>query len=167
MLIYPLENINDFDVLKHEVLTLIEKVGLNSNQIICQQLTPNSTDWTIGVGRIAELEHQDEHLYKFINENLKGSKLEELILKYDAFRTRVMIMPPKQCYSVHSDPTPRIHVPIITNSQSWMVWPYLKSCEQMRCGKVYWTDTTKHHSFFNGGDTDRIHIVMGIKDYDE
>jgi hypothetical protein len=164
MLVYPLEDINNFHILVNEIQTLIEEVGLSNNQIICQQLTPNSVDWTTGIGRIAELDHQDEHLYKFVNENLKGSKLEELILKYDGFRTRIMIMPPKQCYSVHSDPTPRIHIPIVTNSQSWMIWPYLKVCEQMRPGKVYWADTSKHHSFFNGGDTARIHIVMGIEE---
>lgn len=163
MLVYPLENINNFDSLVNEVTTLIHEIGLVNNQIICQQIDNDNPDWSTGIGRIAELDHQDEHLYTFVNERLKGSKLEELIIKYNAFRTRIMVMPPKQCYSVHADPTPRLHIPIITNSQSWMVWPYLNACEQMRVGNVYWADTTKHHSFLNGGDTARIHIVMGIK----
>jgi hypothetical protein len=163
MLVYPLENIDNFDVLVNEITSLIDEVGITHNQIICQQMTTNNSDWTTGIGRIDQLDHRDEHLYKFINKKLKGSKLEELITKYNAFRTRIMIMPPRQCYSIHADPTPRLHIPIITNEQSWMVWPYLNACEQMRPGKVYWADTTKHHSFLNGGETIRVHIVMGVE----
>jgi hypothetical protein len=163
MLVYPLENINNFDLLVKEVTDLMAEVGPDNNQIICQQISPIETSWTNGVGRIDQLDHQDEDLYKFINKQLKGSILEKLITKYDAFRTRIMIMPARQCYSVHADPTPRLHIPIITNDQSWMIWPYLNACEQMRIGKVYWADTTKHHSFLNGGETARVHIVMGVK----
>jgi hypothetical protein len=163
MLVYPLENIIDFDILVNEVTTLIDEVGINNNQIICQQTTPDDSDWTTGIGRIAELDHQNENLYKFVNKKLKGSKLEELIIKYNAFRTRIMIMTPRQCYSVHADPTPRLHIPIITNDQSWMIWPYINQCSQMRAGKLYWADTTKHHSFLNGGETARVHVVMGVE----
>jgi hypothetical protein len=163
MLVYPLENIDDFDVLVKEVTDLIDSIGPNSNQIICQQMSPNETSWTNGIGRIDQLDHQDEHLYTFINKELAGSKLAELIKKYKAFRTRIMILPPRQCYSIHADPTPRLHIPIITNKQSWMIWPHLNICEKMRLGKIYWTDTTKHHSFLNGGETVRVHIVMGVE----
>ena len=163
MLVYPLENIDDFDVLVKEVTDLIDSIGPNSNQIICQQMSPNETSWTNGIGRIDQLDHQDEHLYTFINKELAGSKLADLIKKYKAFRTRIMILPPRQCYSIHADPTPRLHIPIITNKQSWMIWPHLNICENMRLGKIYWTDTTKHHSFLNGGETARVHIVMGVE----
>jgi hypothetical protein len=163
MLVYPLENIDDFNVLVKEVTDLIDRIGPNSNQIICQQMSPNETSWTNGVGRIDQLDHQDEHLYNFINKELEGSKLAEIIKKYKAFRTRIMILPPRQCYSIHADPTPRLHIPIITNKQSWMIWPHLNICENMRLGKIYWTNTTKHHSFLNGGETARVHVVMGVE----
>lgn len=163
MLVVSLENIKDFSLLQQEVLNLVDSLAeKNLQQISCQQLEPDGDDWTAGVGKIAELDHKDEPSYKFINPKLKGSILEEYIKRYNGFRTRIMIMPPKQCYSVHFDPTPRIHIPIITNEQSWMVWPYENKCYQMKKGQVYWTDTRKYHSFFNGSDSNRIHIVMGI-----
>jgi hypothetical protein len=33
----------------------------------------------------------------------------------------------------------------------------------MRAGKLYWADTTKHHTFLNGGETARVHVVMGVE----
>jgi hypothetical protein len=163
MLIIPLETIDDFNLLEEEVFDLINTIGENSSQIICQNLNPDEEDWSTGVGRINELEYQDEYLYKFINKSLKGTRLDHYISKHKGFRTRIMIMNPRQCYSIHADPTPRIHIPIVTDDQAWMIWPYQNVCERMKKGKVYWVDTTKHHTFINGGDTIRIHIVMGVE----
>lgn len=72
-------------------------------------------------------------------------------------------MPPRKCYSVHQDPTPRLHIPIITNEHCWMVWPKDQFCVHLNEGYVYWTNTQKYHSFLNGGTEDRIHIVMCVR----
>jgi hypothetical protein len=163
MTIIPLENIKNFNILVNEVNDIIKKVQIEHNQIICQTIDPDSDDWQTGIGRIAELDYEEENLYTHINRELNGTVLADLIKKYNGFRTRIMIMPSRHCYSIHADPTPRIHIPIVTSDQAWMIWPYLSECKRMNPGVVYWVDTRKQHTFVNGGETARIHIVMGVE----
>jgi len=165
MLIRHIEKFDNFLELSKEVEKIISTIGFRDNQISCQNLNENQNDWYISNGSLKLLEEQDETKYSFINKDLSGSILEKTILKYNAFRTRIMCMPPRRCYSVHSDLTKRIHIPVITNDQCWMVWPLEGFCFQLLQGRVYMTDTTKQHSFFNGHETlNRIHIVMSVKD---
>ena len=149
--------------IKNEVLDIISKVGFKSNQIICQTLAENPDDWYTGIGRIDTLEDQREEEYCHLNSTLAGTKLAALIEHYNCFRTRIMLMPPRQCYSIHADPTPRLHLPIVTNSQCWMIWPLANQCHRMMPGDLYSADTTKAHTFINGSEEDRIHVVFGVK----
>lgn len=155
-----LRPVNKFDKLKQEVLDLCERLNPVSNQIICQTIEEHDDDWTCGIGRIDDLDEKDETLYKHINKNLKNTEIEKLILNYSGFRSRIMILPPKQCYSIHADPTLRIHIPITTNDQCWMVWPEYNDCQHMYSGGEYLTDTTKKHTFINGSTQPRIHLVI-------
>ena len=162
-MIKPLGICESFDKLRSEILSLITCLGTDKTQIICQTIEKNSKDWITGIGSIYDLEHKDEHLYVNRNCNLKNTLIESLINKSHGFRTRIMIMPPKTCYSIHADPTPRIHIPIITNTQSWMIWPMQSACYHLQERLIYWTDTTKNHTFLNGGIENRIHLVMCVK----
>lgn len=164
MLIKSLSPVINFENLKEEVFHVINTVQFRTNQIMCQTLENGSEDFLTGVGRIDELEHQDEHLYKFTQPILHGTILEKLMIEYGAYRTRILKLPPRSCYSIHKDPTPRIHIPIVTSGQSWMIWPYHATCLHLKVGNVYWTDTTEPHTFINGdSDIERIHIVMAVK----
>lgn len=158
-----LEDVPDIDALSGEVHAVIETTGIKIGQIMCQGLTPGVSDWTTGAGHLTTLEHQTEQDYKFINPNLSGSLIEKYINKYNAFRTRIMIMPGRHCYSVHRDLTPRIHIPIITDIHAWMVWPYSSKCYQLEVGKAYWTNTKAMHTFINGSENTRIHLVMCVE----
>jgi len=164
MLINPLYKIDNFDQLQTEVLDIIEKYGPNELQIICQGLEKDVENWKDGTGRIEELEVSEEQQYINLHPYLSNSIIESLINKHNGFRTRIMIMPPNKTYSVHSDPTPRIHIPIVTNDESWMIWPHHSQCKRLTPGFAFWTDTTKKHTFINGGLTDRIHIVMCVNE---
>jgi hypothetical protein len=149
--------------IKKEVLDIIQRVGFKSNQIVCQTLEENSNDWHTGIGRIDLLEDKIEQNYCYLNTELIGTQLGNLIKHYNCFRTRIMLMPPRQCYSIHADPTPRLHLPIITNPQCWMVWPHNNECHRMSVGQLYFADTTKSHTFINGSEEDRIHVIFGVK----
>lgn len=162
MLTYPLYRFSDFSKLIEEVLQIIQLVGFEKNQIICQSLESNLDNWHTGIGSIEELEEKEEQQYCHLNSELKNSLLGALIEKHNGFRTRIMLMPPRQCYSIHSDPTARLHIPIVTNDQCWMIWPRHDTCRQLQPNLVHWTDTRKPHTFVNGSTTDRIHIVMCI-----
>ena len=157
-----LEKITDFNLLVEEVQDLIKRVGLSENQIICQGREQDGEDWHLGTGSLLELEHKEEDTYKYIFPSLKGTVLEKYIKKYNGYRTRIMNVSPRNCYSIHRDPTPRIHIPIVTNKDAWMVWPHYNECHHMGLGYTYWADTTKFHSFMNAGVEDRIHIIMCV-----
>jgi hypothetical protein len=162
MLVRPLHVIDDFETLSAEVFNLINKVQFDKNQIMCQSLVEDTNNWTSGIGRIEELEEKEEQKYNQINSDLKGTYIEKLILQHAAYRARIMIMQPRQCYSIHADPSKRIHIPIVTNDQCWMIWPKFNSCNQLQTHRAYLTDTTKPHTFINGGTDPRIHIVMCV-----
>lgn len=161
-----IEEVKDFPKLKQEVLDCISKhsrQGHDDNQFMLQTLHEDQEDWHTGVGSIEDLEIKEENDYVYIQPSLKGSKIEELLKKYNAYRSRIMIMHPRNVYTVHADFTKRIHIPIVTNMNCWMVWPFNQRCYQMKAGYVYETDTTKRHTFFNGDMAQtRIHIVMCI-----
>lgn len=162
MLIQTLYKLENFNELVTEVNTIIETVGENENQIMCQTLDPVVDNWYTGIGRTSELCVQDETAYKYINPTLKNSVLSSIIEKHNAFRTRIMIMQSRACYSVHADMTKRIHIPIITNTQAWMIWPHQSECHHMIPGYSYLTDTTQQHTFINGSLEKRIHLVMCV-----
>ena len=160
-MIKELEKINDFDALSTEVLEIIKVNNLDFAQIMVQGLT-DSLDLTSGAGRVYTLENQNEKDYCVLNPIFSGTVLEKYIKKYNGYRTRIMTMPGRHCYSVHMDPTPRIHIPLITNEEAWMIWPYKNLCYKMPAGSVYWADTRKFHTFINGANIPRIHIVMCV-----
>ncbi len=162
MLVRPLYALSKFQTLYDEVMDILNSVQFEKNQIICQGLESNPDNWIAGVGSIEELAEKEEKNYCVINPKLKGSYLEEIINQHNGYRTRIMIMPPRQCYSVHADPSKRIHIPIVTNDQCWMIWPSSNSCHQLATNRVYLTDTTRPHTFINGGLENRIHIVMCV-----
>jgi len=164
MLISRIEHLPDYDALAKEVQDIIDKVGFDVDQIICQGRASDAEDWHLGTGRIDELEHKNEDEYVNVFPSLAGSLIEKYIKKYNGYRTRILQVRQRHCYSVHKDPTPRIHIPITTNRDCWMMWPFDKEAQRMPPGFSYWTDTTKYHSFMNGGTAGRIHIVMCISE---
>lgn len=162
-MIHIKEEIEDFPILKKQILDLLEKIPTVKNQISCQYLENQNPDWHCSVGSLEELEEKDETKYNLIHPALTGSEIETLIKKYNGYRARIMVMPPRQTYSVHSDFSPRIHIPILTNDQCWMIWPYHSKCARLVEGKAYWTDTTKFHTAINGHKNEtRVHLVFCV-----
>ena len=161
-MIKPIEKVTKFDKLVQEINQLVESVGFSNNQIILQGLEKGKDEWSVGTGAIEELAEQDEKKYQYINPSIENSEISKIIKKYQGFRARIMIMNSRKCYSIHKDPTPRIHIPLITNDQCWMIWPFDSHCVRLMPGFVYYTDTTKNHTFINGSLVDRIHIVICV-----
>ena len=89
--------------------------------------------------------------------------LNAIIDDHGLYRTRVMRMKPKTCYTYHQDPTKRLHVPVVTNDKCFLV----VDDKVVRCpeiGKPYVIDTTKLHTAVNASLETRIHIVGCIPD---
>lgn len=161
MVFRSLGKITNFKKLHDEIFDIIDTVGFINNQIILQSIA-GQENWHLGIGSIEDLEEKDEQQYISIHGKVKHTEISKIIETCGGFRTRIMSMDSRRCYSIHKDPTPRIHIPILTNDQCWMIWPYDNVCKQMLYEQIYFTDTTKAHTFVNGGLEPRIHLVMCV-----
>ncbi len=76
-------------------------------------------------------------------------------------RVRLLLKEPRSTLSWHKDPECRLHIPIITNKGCSMVIENVAK-HLPADGKVWITNNTKYHNFFNGGEQSRIHLVACV-----
>ena len=86
---------------------------------------------------------------------------EVLRKKFKLGRVRLLLKEPRSTLSWHKDPECRLHVPIITNKGCSMVIENVAK-HLPADGKVWITNNTKYHNFFNGGEQARIHLVACV-----
>ena len=137
-----------------EIIKEIESLPRFEDQICLQ--SNESRDPFLGCG----INPYDTALVKKIFDT---PVLNAIIDDHGLYRTRVMRMKPKTCYTYHQDPTKRLHVPVVTNDKCFLV----VDDKVVRCpeiGKPYVIDTTKLHTAVNASLETRIHIVGCIPD---
>ena len=88
---------------------------------------------------------------------------ETLSKKFKLGRVRLLLKEPRSTLSWHKDPECRLHVPIITNPGCSMVIENVAK-HLPADGKVWITNNTKYHNFFNVGEQARIHLVACVLD---
>ena len=88
---------------------------------------------------------------------------ETLRERYKLGRVRLLLKEPRSTLSWHKDPECRLHIPIITNKGCSMVIENVAKHLPAN-GKVWITNNTKYHNFFNGGEQARIHLVACVLD---
>ena len=88
---------------------------------------------------------------------------EKLTKRFKLGRVRLLLKEPRSTLSWHKDPECRLHVPIITNKGCSMVIENVAK-HLPADGKVWITNNTKYHNFFNGGEQARIHLVACVLD---
>tara|TARA_Y100001958_G_C21210359_1_gene536144 strand:+ start:458 stop:1054 length:597 start_codon:yes stop_codon:yes gene_type:complete len=86
---------------------------------------------------------------------------ETLKKKFKLGRVRLLLKEPRSTLSWHKDPECRLHIPIITNKGCSMVIENVAK-HLPADGKVWITNNTKYHNFFNGGEQARIHLVACV-----
>ncbi len=86
---------------------------------------------------------------------------EALGKRFKLGRVRLLLKEPRSTLSWHKDPECRLHVPIITNKGCSMVIENVAK-HLPADGKVWITNNTKYHNFFNGGEQARIHLVACV-----
>ncbi len=86
---------------------------------------------------------------------------ETLRKRYKLGRVRLLLKEPRSTLSWHKDPECRLHIPIITNKGCSMVIENVAK-HLPADGKVWITNNTKYHNFFNGGEQARIHLVACV-----
>lgn len=123
---------------------------------ISLQGTSTDDDHSHGTGKLNTLGDYDESDFSIFLFNIPYTN--SIIKRLGMFRTRVMRMKSKTCYSYHRDLTKRIHIPLITNDKCFMVI----DDEVIRYpanNNYYIMDTTKIHTAVNASWEERIHIV--------
>ena len=114
-----------------------------------------TADGSSGEGQLAKLDYKEEDFNVFAYDiQYTNSVLSELGM----YRTRLMNMKPKTCYSYHWDPTKRMHIPLLTNENNFFVIDDEIS-RYPADGSYYLIDTTKKHTFVNASFENRLHIV--------
>jgi hypothetical protein len=165
MPIKQLSKFENFEELVNECKELISRVPFEDQtfQLALQVKDPNVTDWYTACGRIFRIGsvlNEREHIY--IQPDLKGSYIEKWLNSFPdpVFRARLMLVKPRTCYSIHKDPLPRIHIPLITDPGCLMYFPEKKILEHLPAdGFSYWINTREPHSFINCSEIERIHLV--------
>ena len=113
-----------------------------------------SRDFDIDESKYTQLVPEFEETYfKEVYETLRN--------KFKLGRVRLLLKEPRSTLSWHKDPECRLHVPIITNKGCSMVIENVAK-HLPADGKVWITNNTKYHNFFNGGEQARIHLVACV-----
>ena len=124
--------------------------------------------WTIADDSGKEVQRDfdiDESKYTQLVPEFKKSYFQELYntlsKRFKLGRVRLLLKEPRSTLSWHKDPECRLHVPIITNKGCSMVIENVAK-HLPADGKVWITNNTKYHNFFNGGEQARIHLVACV-----
>lgn len=156
----------DIDRLKAESHALLwqEEHQRYKDQISLQ--TNGTPDWESGIGSKDGIE---ESIWDKLHPDLVGTWWEEFFnsLPFKLYRSRLMVLHPRTCYSLHTDRTPRIHIAIDTHPQARFVFttpPVLRFIPSD--GSVWLIDTTQEHTALNGSLKPRIHFVACLDNTD-
>lgn len=130
---------------------------LHDNQIMLQ--SRDGKDFYTGLLQIDKLpEGSSEDDFNKLNVH-EDSEIARFIQAEGLTRTRLMVLPPKGCYTFHFDPTPRIHLVVETNEWAFMTDDKWRLFHVPDNGYPYYFDTTKPHTAINSSLEPRIHIV--------
>ena len=141
------------------ILLELEKLPEYKEQIMLQS-PEGVSDPFLGTGRTTEFHYKEND---FIVPTFDLPYTNDVIQQLGMFRTRVLRMFMKTCYTYHQDKTPRVHIPLVTHENCFFVY----EDRVIRCpadGTAYYVDTRKRHTFVNSWNHDRIHIVGCVEE---
>ena len=118
------------------------------------QYKAGDEQWSSSVGKTVD----NELIYNNLNLAFKDTEFEKIINEYNIVRTRLMWVNPYACYSMHQDQTPRLHIPLITNSNCYFVVKHARPVN-LAIGNIYRVETRVPHTFINCSEFPRLHFV--------
>lgn len=120
-------------------------------------------NYLTGTGSLADLPYPEDELCELLPFYV-NSPVAELIesLPFRICRMRWMVLAGKACYSVHRDPSPRLHIPIITSEQSYFIFKDKPTFLSLEVGHAYVLDTRREHTAINGAVSERVHLVATV-----
>lgn len=155
---YGSTNIEDISMLLTPVIKLMSENDIFQYGFKGQRLSDGTISY--GEGKTEPWMKQKLKNWTIWRNGFEDKKLLNFIKEFDksgVARIRLMRCIPRSCYFWHSDVSRRLHIPIITNTSSFLV------IEDEVChltqGHLWLTETKKMHTAFNGGTEDRYHLV--------
>lgn len=129
-------------------------INTSFQQIMLQGIVGKGDQY--GTGRITSYEEPETEF----NNPLHDIPYTNSIIKtLGMYRSRLMIMNDKMVYSWHYDPSPRIHIPLISNHETNFMVIEDTVIRMPVKDRAVWVDTTKMHTYVNTSDELRVHIV--------
>jgi len=153
----------DLDQLRIETAKLLwdDQLKQGASQVSIQ--TDGSDDWGNSAGSRPGV---SENIWDKINPLLKGTWWETDFfpsLPWKVYRTRIMVMEGRRCYSIHKDDNPRLHIAITTNNQARFIFTSPPEITHIPAdGHVWWVDTRNEHTALNGSMDVRVHLLMSL-----
>ena len=107
---------------------------------------------------IIRRETEFDTLCDFFKDTYVGEVVSTLQDEYKVTRGRFMMLSMKTCLTYHFDSSPRLHIPLITDDNCFMIIDD-KVCRIPYPG-TYKVDTTKKHTALNASKILRTHLVF-------
>ncbi|PKW00401.1 Aspartyl/Asparaginyl beta-hydroxylase [Streptomyces sp. 1222.5] len=100
------------------------------------------------------------------NEELKDTYFYEIYknLPFRPGRMRLVTLHPGEIYHMHTDASRVAHMAIQTNEDSRLLFRSGHTYHVPTDGRIHILNTIRHHSAYNAGGTDRIHLTMTLAD---
>lgn len=168
----------DLTEVQQSLETILEKTTWHNNQIGLTYRPGATNPWHDSTGSLYDRVNNIELVKecKFTEFNLDTPPYLTYILKtlretqnFKIGRARFMRLLPKSGLSVHSDTSERYHLVIKTNPDAFIAHTMKASSMAAICfhlpadATFYKVDTTKKHFVYNGGNEERIHLVISPK----
>ena len=129
---------------------------------ICLQGVKGNNDPFLGVSFVKDIIKKGYKETDFTYLLFDMPYTNSIINNLNLCRTRIMNLKYKTCYSYHQDLTKRIHIPLVTNENCWIIIE--KEVKHYPAdGNWYEIDTTKKHTAVNASWEDRIHLVGNLR----
>jgi hypothetical protein len=157
----------DLERLRIEAAKLLwdDKLQQSYTQVSIQ--TDGADDWTNSAGSRIGVK---ESVWDKIHPALAGSWWETDFfpsLPWKVYRTRIMVMEGRRCYSIHKDDNPRLHIAITTTNQSRFIFTTPPEITHIPAdGHVWWVDTRNEHTAINASMEPRVHLLMSLVNTD-
>ncbi len=155
----PDKLLNDFESLPETNWSSTHPTLQMSLQFNPHNCTNMFTD-SCGSLQAHRIENEFDTFLPFFNNSYTQEILNSL--SPNLFRARYMRLLPKSCYSVHEDNSWRLHIPLSTNPNCYFLFFDQPEFIRLEVGSAYLVNTTRPHTYINGGTTERLHIVASI-----
>lgn len=131
-------------------------------------MSRGNSDLLDGINKIDTYDNAEEWDWSTLHTEFIGSIIEDIFWKlkeeWMLGRGRFMTLTTSnRALSYHWDECYRLHIPVITNEDSWFMLEDKTIHQMSEEGRLYILDASRFHSAMNLGIKDRTHLIFSAK----